>query len=580
MTIWADATGTTGWKTVANEMWRGAGAALNRFPVPIIFLCIATICAFLELADVEVGLRTDRFVLAMVIAALAAVSSKLFAEASHLRGIVGDGAGIVLGALAGALMLEPRFLWVQEWSLVLGVAATVLLAPYLWRGTSSQFWMFSLRVVFAAVLASLALFLFAGGISATLATVGFLFGLEVDNSIYGYVWAFTGLLAAPVFGLGQLPRDFGVDPGLGQAGMMDRGMRALGDYIAAPLLILYAVILHLYAAKIVLTGALPEGQIGWLVLTYGLCLFGSLLVIYPFLDLARAPTRFLLRFWPTFLVVPLVLLALAWWVRITNFGITPDRYMLILFAVVSAAIVALHSLKRTRGDIRLMVGMAVIALLVASFGPQGARAVSVASQAERFRAIVAEEGESRERSLAALGPMYYLDRENALARIAPAEFSGEASREDFDEIAAAYGIDLDVQFADQNRIVFSHIHSYLSARIPQDDEAGSGGFDVVLQNLKLEREVPLNAKLPDGPELVLNLKTDALTISMDRSEVRFPISGGEFEALQDQNDWALSVSSADGEKELLIIPSVVFASADKKLRSLNTLLLLRSSDWE
>ncbi|MCO0638408.1 DUF4153 domain-containing protein, partial [Lutimaribacter sp. EGI FJ00014] len=159
-------------------------------------------------------------------------------------------------------------------------------------------------------------------------------------------------------------------------------------------------ILHLYALKIAVTREVPEGQIGWLVLAYGLCLFGALLIINPFFDRARAPTRAFLRLWPFFLPVPLALLFYALALRVGEYGITPDRFLLGLFGSVMAIVLALQLFPRLRGDIRLIAGLPVAALILGSFGPQGALGVSLRSQASRFLEIVqnppVEEGREKE----------------------------------------------------------------------------------------------------------------------------------------------------------------------------------------
>src|SRR5690606_31284962 len=93
-----------------------------------------------------------------------------------------------------------------RWTFAAALVGLVIVAPYLARGTGSALWLFAVRLAFAIVLAGLALFLFAGGISAIFASLTYLFGIEVPTNLYLHVWAITGLLAAPLSGLGQIPR--------------------------------------------------------------------------------------------------------------------------------------------------------------------------------------------------------------------------------------------------------------------------------------------------------------------------------------------------------------------------------------
>ncbi|KFB09894.1 DUF4153 domain-containing protein [Nitratireductor basaltis] len=583
MTIWAEEIASTGWKSVLREMQDGIGKALSRFPVPIAFLSMATISAFMEIADASFALPwrgPNELMAAFLGAAAAALVCTLVTEAHQIKRSFGYLSGLLFGLLLGALLLDPAYLWVQEWSLVAALAGLILVAPFTLRGNSSQFWMFSLRVAFSVMLMVLALLLFAGGTSATLATLSFLFGFDIDQGVYQYVWAFTGLLAAPVFGLGQLPRNFDHEPRLSQIGAMDRGMRALGDFVAAPLLILYAAILHLYAAKIVLTGELPAGQIGWLVLTYGFCLFGTLLVINPFLDLARAPTRFVLRFWPAFLVVPLILLALALWVRVAAFGFTPDRYMVMLFGGVSATVVALQLVPTLRGDIRLILALPVAALFLASFGPQGARAVSVASQEDRFRNAIANEQLTQEQELQALASLRYLSGQGALQRVTPVAAEGEVLPDGYEQVARAYGLDPELRYPERERLVLRRSETLLAEDLGEYLGSEGYGFDIFLPQLSLRQDYPVDVALPSGKNIRVSLAEDSILLETENNSARFHVAEQDVAALEDRDSRVLRLIGEDEEREMLVIPAFAFVSADGRLQTFETLVFLRGQDWD
>lgn len=273
MTVLAGDTGAdTGWRTVLLEMIFGVRGAVFRFPAVAFFLLAVTVHANLCIADIgpfESGEGWD-YLMELSGAAVVALAVALLGEARGYSSVIKGGLGLVAGLAVFALFAFPSTFVTCEWWLMAGLVGAVLVAPFLGQGNSRSFWMFSAKTAFAYLLAILALLLFAGGISAILASLSLLFELDVPDELYEHVWAFTGLLAAPLFGLGQLPTKFDEEPGYGANGFMDRGMHALGDFVAAPLLIVYALILHAYALKILISREVPEGQIGWLVLVYGL----------------------------------------------------------------------------------------------------------------------------------------------------------------------------------------------------------------------------------------------------------------------------------------------------------------------
>ncbi|WEX07316.1 DUF4153 domain-containing protein [Chelativorans sp. AA-79] len=577
-------TGGTGWRHVILEMLTGLRAALLRFPIPVLFLAAATIQALLLIADIhlvrfeaEPGEPEVDIVFGLAGGALAALAACLFGETHGLSSPVKAVAGLAAGIAAATLLAFADTFLAIEWTLLSALVGLVLVAPFIGRGTSGSFWMFSAHVAFAALLGILALLLFAGGISAILASLTVLFGLTVPDDLYSYVWTFTGLFAAPLFAMGQFPDGFDEQPNQVLAGFMDRGMRALGDFVAAPLLIVYAVILHLYALKIVVTGEVPEGQIGWLVLVYGLCIFGALLVVNPFFDRARAPTRLFLRLWPFFLPIPLVLLFYALGVRIGAYGVTPERYLLGLFGLVTAAILAVQLLPRLRGDIRVIAGIPIAALILGSFGPQGAVGVSLSSQAGRFLAIARNppvEGNRHEEALAALR---FLDSHRALARVAPegTAISYEAGG-GYRATALAWGLDPSKAAAGPRGITFVEGSGPTVSMV--------AGFDVIVQNLQLaiNEDSAVSADLPSGTKLTFTLEPDAVIIARGEERTRFPIGQQEIERIaREDHGNKVEIRLESSGRRVLVLPSYLYADIGEpsKLQNLQGTVLLRAEDW-
>jgi Domain of unknown function (DUF4153) len=66
--------------------------------------------------------------------------------------------------------------------------------------------------------------------------------------------------------------------------------------------------------------------------------------------------------------------------RISEYGVTPERYCLVLFALWMAAMVAYLGSARGRMDLRVIPASLAIGLVLSSFGLWGAAAISVRSQ--------------------------------------------------------------------------------------------------------------------------------------------------------------------------------------------------------
>ncbi|WAP69390.1 DUF4153 domain-containing protein [Jiella pelagia] len=159
--------------------------------------------------------------------------------------------------------------------------------------------------------------------------------------------------------------------------------------MAAPLALATAVILHLYAGKIALTGSLPKNEIGWIVTFYALLVLALRIAAEPFLAGGALPTRLFARLWHVSLLVPLTLAGIGIGVRIDAEGVTLERYYVGLAMLASALVLLVQLVPRLRRDIRAMAAIPVALLALSAFGPWGASSVVGSSQVER---IVAEFG--------------------------------------------------------------------------------------------------------------------------------------------------------------------------------------------
>jgi hypothetical protein len=573
-----------GWRAVAVEMLDGARDAVLRFPITAIALLALAINANLLITDIR-GFwgGDDDLMLPLFAAASASLAASIVLEARHAPAPLRHGAALLAGLAAFAIGCWDTFSGLEHWSYAIALCGLMLVAPALGGRSGEAFWLFMVRFAFAVLVSLLALFLFAGGISAILASLTYLFGIDVPQDAYEHVWAVTGLLAAPLFGLGRIPADLNDEPGVDTRKFMALGMKALGDYVAAPLILVYALVLHAYALKIVLTGDVPRGQIGWLVLAFGLSIFAALIVIHPFLSAARAPTRLFLKLWPFILPVPLVLLGFALWLRVGDYGWTPERYLLGLFGITVAVTLLLQIPRSTRGDIRILAGLPTIALFLASFGPQGEVATSVRSQEARFREAVRVKPVDEARNRQALAALGFLQRHDAIGRVAPegiakAGANGEPKTEStlYNEIADAYGLDRSWRHGLNDR--------YFSKSFNQPVAMPIEGFDIVIPNLRIlgKPSAPTAVKLPDGTTLTFAMQGGEVLVTAGSETATFKFDDPAVREFVDSRDeTARPLKLSDGRRTMMMLPETAYGDLKPKLnlRSLTGTLFLREADW-
>jgi hypothetical protein len=364
---------------------------------------------------------------------------------------------------------------------------------------------------------------------------------------------------------------------------MALGMKALGDYVAAPLLIVYALVLHAYALKIVATGDVPRGQIGWLVLAFGISIFAALIVIHPFLSAARAPTRLFLRLWPFVLPVPLILLFYALWLRVGDYGLTPERYLLVLFGVTVAAVLLLQIPKSTRGDIRILAGLPTIALFLASFGPQGEVLTSVRSQEARFREAVRVKPVDEARNRQALAALGFLQNHDAVGRVTPdgiakVDANGKLKTGDalYNEVADAYGLNRRWRYGVNDR--------YFSRSFNQPAAIPIEGYDIVILNLRIlgKPSAATTVTLPGGMALSFAMQGGQVMVTKGQKTTAFKFDAAALSGLVDSKDEiAYPLKLSDGSRTLMVLTDTAYGDLKPKLepRSLTGTLLLHSAEW-
>ena len=576
----------SGWKAVILDMIEGARDAAFRFPVTTLMLFALAMDGNLSIAGLlfigNIGWYVSLGLLAGAMASLAAV---LWCEARGRSFGFGVIASAVAAVIAYVLVWYADQTRAYEWVLLPALAGLVLIAPYVWRGSAGTFWLFCVRFAFAVVLGGLALALAAGGISAILLSLTYLFGIDIPDDLYGYVWSTTGLFLAPLFGLGRIPHRFDEQIVAGDEQYMSIGMRALGDFVAAPLLIVYALILHAYAAKVGVTGEVPKNQVGWLVLGYGFCVFGSLLLTAPFWSAARAPMRLLLRIWPFVMPVPLALLFYAAWLRIGQYGVTPERYLLVLYGTVASLIVQAQLIKSLRGDIRLIVALPVLALCLASFGPQGVVGLSISSQAKRFFALMEHEPRDAATEADAVSALRFLSRFHGLDAVKPENLEltkkprwRRYAHEDLKLVAEAYGLNPDAYSERGTNLAF---YRYFQMSRALD----ASGFDLVKPQAHLFDNGNQNAvrkvNLPSG-EMELLLLNGEISVKWREQTTAFSIAEADILKIADApTDTPQVMDLKSGSKHMRLIFGNVNGQRQPapKITNMSFTLLLRSQDW-
>ncbi len=418
------------------QFWRslaaGAGVAAFRFPLASLLIVAIAILSNLALRDIYPVAEDDLawLLAAFYGAAAISVGMVLAMEARGASAAVRQGASSLVALVVGSAIWVGPALAVFPPPLIVAATFAVPLAGYLGLRDAERFWVFTFWTVVGVSLAFLSVLLFVLGLSAILEMIRYLFEVGLPGDAYEHIFATAFALVGPLFALGRIPHHFDERMPAGQDERLISGLRILFDWVAVPLVLATALVLHLYAAKILVTGDVPRGEIGWIVTFFALFVLMLRIAVDPFRAGAAAATRLFTRYFALALLVPLSLLAYAIWLRIGAQGFTLERYYLALGALAAGLVLALQLPGRTRGDIRWMAAVPVLLLALSAFGPWGAYDTVGRSQTARIvERFVVDDGAGGRRLAATERPdreaaelrsrLYVLEDVSQLDRLAP-----------------------------------------------------------------------------------------------------------------------------------------------------------------
>jgi len=299
--------------------------------------------------------------------------------------------------VAGVVLLAAFMISWYDWSTPVAVgryvqvSATfhllVAVLPFAAPGLLQGFWQYNKTLLLRLLIGAIFTVVLYAGLAVALLALDNLFGLDVPGERYGQLWIVLAFVFNTWFFLGGLPEPIGE---LDHRTEYPTGLKVFAQYVLVPLVVVYLGILTLYLGKVLITQEWPSGWIGWLVSSVAAAGIFSLLLVQPIAE--QAENRWMRTYARGFyiaLLPSIVMLWLAIWKRIDQYGVTERRYFLAVLSVWLAAIAVYYAVKRSR-DIRIIPASLCLVGALTFGGPWGAYRVSEASQIGRLRALLTQ----------------------------------------------------------------------------------------------------------------------------------------------------------------------------------------------
>ncbi len=372
---------------------------INRFPIVILASVLSVIC-FIVAMEMEGGTHTDLYRHALKLAFTSILGIPLFfsiAVFNERKDI--DLTKKFLVILLGIAVLVAYYFSVNDISQpqlkILGSTRFFHLlfcfhllasfAAYINIDEPNGFYEFN-KVLFIRFLTSfLFFFVLFIGLTLALTSIDKLLGVHIRGDYYLYLWLIVVFVFHTTFFLADVPKDY---DGLDKVKEYSKGLKIFTQYILIPLTLVYFVILYIYAAKMAIVWELPRGWVA--ILVSGISILGlfSFLLLYPIRD--RADNKWVRSYSKFFYIaiIPLVILHLtAVWRRVSDYGITEQRYFIFVLGVWLFAISIYFNFSKARNIKLIPISLFILAMLT-SFGPWGVYSVSENSQVSRLNELL------------------------------------------------------------------------------------------------------------------------------------------------------------------------------------------------
>ncbi|MPR34121.1 DUF4153 domain-containing protein [Salmonirosea aquatica] len=261
----------------------------------------------------------------------------------------------------------------------------VSFAPFVGYDEPNGFWRFNKTMLLQFLTATL----YAGtlyiGVLVAVETVRFLFSFDFSYKVELYLLVFIGGFLHSLFFLNGFPAHL---ENLEAQKGYSAGVKLFTQYVLLPLEVVYLLILYVYTAKILVQWQLPQGGVAYLVMAFSVAGIFALLLLYPIRDSAEErwirifTNRFHLALFPL-----IVLLGVAIFRRISEYGVTENRYLVAALAVWLTGL-TLYFLISKKDDIRWIPLSLCVASFLLAVGPWSIFSYSRQNQAKRFGGLL------------------------------------------------------------------------------------------------------------------------------------------------------------------------------------------------
>ncbi len=368
----------------------------KRFPLSLISAILGTLLAIYltEVERFEENINLLNLVLTLALGIPLFLCIDLFAEKHNLgpvkRRLGWLAALVVLGLIYISFPAEnepsnTRVPYIRYIVYFLALHLMVAFLPFLEKTqTAASFWNFNKNLFIRLVIALFFSNVISTGISFALAAVNELFKADIQPQTFAQMYILSLGVFNTWYFLAGIPENFEEEI---KADGYPKGLKIFTQFILIPLLLIYLTILYFYGGKIILLWDWPEGIVSYMIIAISVLGIFTNLLLFPIQD--QKESNWIKTFYKAFyfLLLPLVvLLFIAIGIRIGDYGLTVNRYIITLMGI-WLSFISIYFILGFKNIKTIPISLS-IAMILSSFGPWGMFSMSERNQLARLESLL------------------------------------------------------------------------------------------------------------------------------------------------------------------------------------------------
>jgi len=380
-----------------SQVNKDAGIAFKRFPLSLIFAFISAVlaCYLIEIDFNDTYLPYLNLLLTSALGLPLFFCFDTFLEKQKYSLPIKLGAYFLGLVILGLIYISfphdesissTRAPYIRYAIYNLTIHLLVAFVPSIRNPNQLDFWNYNKTIFLRLVIGAFYSAVLYIGVALALGAIKLLFDATFDEDIFAEIFIVIVFIFNTWFFLAGAPLPHSTS---NQPIEYPKGLKIFTQFILIPLLLIYLTILYFYGAKILISGDWPEGIVSYMIIAIAILGIFTNLLLYPYQQWKDSSWMNIFYRAYYFLLFPLIiLLFLAIGIRVQDYGLTVNRYIICCLGIWLLLVSLYYS--SGRKNIKFIPISLSAFMILSSFGPWGMFSLSEMNQRSRLLKLLSE----------------------------------------------------------------------------------------------------------------------------------------------------------------------------------------------